>query len=336
MKVTRDYALRILKASGAHPRVIRHCLAVERKAIELAEGTGADLELVRAGALLHDLGRSLVHGVSHGVVGAKIALGLGLDKRIVKIIERHVGSGIPKKEAVLLGLPARDFLPKTLEEKIVNHADNFVEGERIVSFREALRAFEKKFGKGSDVVKRLKSHHFELTRRKVPLDSAHRLLYPRPVILVSTKGNVAPFSFVMPVSIEPPMLAFACYTGHDTYRNIVKGKEFVVNVMSPEFSKEVLVCGREVGPEVNEFGLSGLTEADSSVVSVPSVEEAIASIECRLSWRKMAGEDCIFVGRVVAANARGWDGKVDIRKVLLQAGNRKFSVSCPVFSAGKR
>jgi len=336
MKITRDYALRILKASGAHPRVIRHCLAVERKAIELAEGKGADLELVRAGAILHDLGRSLVHGVSHGVVGADIARGLGLDKKIVSIIERHVGSGIPKKEAVLLGLPARDFLPVTLEEKLVNHADNFVDEEKIVPFREALRAFERKFGKGSDVVKRLKSHHLELTRKKVPLGSAHWLLHPRPVVLVSTKGNVAPFSFAMPVSIEPPMLAFACCTGHDTYRNIVKGKEFVVNVMPPELSKEVLVCGRESAPDVNGFILAGLTEIDSSVVSVPSVEEALASIECRLAWKKMAGEGCIFVGRVVAANARGSAGKVDIRKVLLQAGDRRFSVSGPVFSAWKR
>jgi len=335
MKVTRDYALRILKASGAHPRVIRHCLAVEKKAIELAEGTGADMELVRAGAILHDLGRSLVHGVSHGVVGAEIARGLGLDKRIVNIIERHVGSGIPKKEAVLLGLPARDLLPVTLEEKIVNHADNFVHEEKIGSFGEALRSFEKKFGKGSDVVKRLKQHHFELTRKKVSLDSAHYLLYPRPVVLISTKDNVAPFSFVMPVSIEPPMLAFACYTEHDTYRNIVKGKEFVVNVMPPEFAEKVLVCGREVGPEVNEFKLSGLTEVDSSVVSVPSVEEALASIECRLAWKKMAGEDCIFVGKVVAANAKGVAGKIDIRKVLLQAGNKRFSFSGPAFSVEK-
>jgi len=60
----------------------------------------------------------------------------------------------------------------------------------------------------------------------------------------STKDNVAPFSFVMPVSIEPPMLAFACYTEHDTYRNIVKGKEFVVNVMPPEFAEKCLYAGR--------------------------------------------------------------------------------------------
>jgi len=66
---------------------------------------------------LHDLGRSLVHGVSHGVVGAEIARGLGLDKRIVNIIERMLAQAIPKKEAVLLGLPARDLLPVTLRKR---------------------------------------------------------------------------------------------------------------------------------------------------------------------------------------------------------------------------
>jgi len=78
-----------------------------------------------------------------------------------------------------------------------------------------------------------------------------------------------------------------------------------------------------------------LTEVDSSVVSVPSVEEALASIECRLAWKKMAGEDCIFVGKVVAANAKGVAGKIDIRKVLLQAGNKRFSFSGPAFSVEK-
>jgi len=49
----------------------------------------------------------------------------------------------------------------------------------------------------------------------------------------------------------------------------------------------------------------------------------------------MAGEDCIFVGKVVAANAKGVAGKIDIRKVLLQAGNKRFSFSGPAFSVEK-
>ncbi|MGZ7095643.1 MAG: flavin reductase, partial [Methanobacterium sp.] len=44
--------------------------------------------------------------------------------------------------------------------------------------------------------------------------NAYKILAPRPTIIVSTvdkKGNVnaAPFSFTMPVSMDPPLIAFA-------------------------------------------------------------------------------------------------------------------------------
>ena len=88
-------------------------------------------QLVEAGALLHDIGRSKTHGIKHGVKGAKIAKKLGLSENIIKIIERHIGAGLPAEEARKLGLPNRDFIPETLEEKIVCHSDNLVDEGQI-------------------------------------------------------------------------------------------------------------------------------------------------------------------------------------------------------------
>jgi len=47
-----------------------------------------------------------------------------------------------------------------------------------------------------------------------PVENAHRILTPRPTVIVTTvdeEGNInaAPFSFTMPVSINPPIVAFA-------------------------------------------------------------------------------------------------------------------------------
>lgn len=110
--------IEILKKAGCSERVIEHCVAVCKKAVEIASKIdGVDLELVRIGALLHDIGRSKTHGVEHGVVGGKIARELGFSDKIVRIIERHVGAGIPKEEAIKLGLPPKDYIPETLEEK---------------------------------------------------------------------------------------------------------------------------------------------------------------------------------------------------------------------------
>ena len=124
---TKDECIDLLKKAGCSEAVICHCKVVRDIAIRIAEKAGANIDLVESGALLHDIGRCETHGILHSVKGAVIAKKLGLPEEIVKIIERHIGAGLPAKEAKKLGLPNKDFMPQTLEEKIVCHADNLVD-----------------------------------------------------------------------------------------------------------------------------------------------------------------------------------------------------------------
>jgi uncharacterized protein (TIGR00295 family) len=116
----------ILRAQGAPDRVIKHVCTVTQLAVGIAKRSGADVDLVRAGGMLHDVGRSRTHGIRHGVEGEAIARSLALPEPLVLIIRKHVGAGILPEEARALGLPDRDYVPSTLEEKIVCHADNLV------------------------------------------------------------------------------------------------------------------------------------------------------------------------------------------------------------------
>jgi len=121
-----EECLKILKDVGCSDKIIEHCKTVRDVAVRIAEKANADLKLVEAGALLHDIGRAKTHGIRHAVEGVKIAKKLGLSEDIIKIIERHIGAGLIKDEAKKLGLPAKDYIPETLEEKIVCHADTLV------------------------------------------------------------------------------------------------------------------------------------------------------------------------------------------------------------------
>ena len=127
---TPEECIKLLRNSGCSEEVIKHCKAVRDVAIRLAKRANADIKLVEAGALLHDIGRSKTHGIKHGVEGARIAKKLGLPDNIIRIIERHIGAGLPSNEAKKLGLSNRDFIPETLEEKIVCHADSLIENSR--------------------------------------------------------------------------------------------------------------------------------------------------------------------------------------------------------------
>lgn len=130
-------AIALLEECGCSPNVIEHCKLVSDYAFEIAtniqensirkgQPIRIDIESVVIGGLLHDIGRSRTHGIDHAVTGARIAVEKGLDDKLVKIIERHIGAGIPKTEAPELGLPEKDYLPATIEEKIVAYADNLI------------------------------------------------------------------------------------------------------------------------------------------------------------------------------------------------------------------
>jgi uncharacterized protein len=154
-----ERALSILKEL-CPKNVVEHCLAVSDYAYELAlaiknNGYDVDVELVRLGGLLHDIGRSKTHGIEHGIVGAEILRDLGFDERLALIAERHIGAGITKEEAIELGLPPKDYLPITLEEKIVAHADNLIFGTNRVEIDAVIKKFEKRLGKNHPSIRRI-------------------------------------------------------------------------------------------------------------------------------------------------------------------------------------
>lgn len=136
--------LELLKAQRTTDRVMKHVCTVTRLALAIAQRCGADVDLVRAGALLHDIGRSRTHGIQHGVVGEDIARSLLLPEPLVLIVRKHVGAGILPEEAAALGLPDRDYMPSTVEEKIVCHADNLVGDDRYLSSQASYKDFVRK------------------------------------------------------------------------------------------------------------------------------------------------------------------------------------------------
>lgn len=122
-----------------------------------------DIGLVVAGGLLHDLGRARTHDIDHGIIGASMARELGLSDKIVCIIERHIGGGIPAEEAARVGLPAVDYIPLSLEEKIVAYGDKLVDRGHEVDISVTLGQYEKQFGVGHPAVLRLQALHDEIS-----------------------------------------------------------------------------------------------------------------------------------------------------------------------------
>jgi len=152
----------LLRKVQCPQNVIAHCIAVSELANEMAEHCDADREIVITGALLHDIGYARSNSIKHALIGAEMAREFGLDGRIVDIIERHIGAGIPREEAEELGLPKKDYIPKSLEEKIVAHADNLTRHTTHITIDEAIETTQLKLGKDHPSIERMKRLHEEL------------------------------------------------------------------------------------------------------------------------------------------------------------------------------
>lgn len=117
-----------------------HACAVADFALELARRhpeLGLEEQFVYEAAMLHDIGIFLTdaprihcHGTEqylcHGYLGAQLLRSLGYERH-ARVCERHTGTGLTKDVIVQNGwnLPARDFLPETLEEQLICFADKF-------------------------------------------------------------------------------------------------------------------------------------------------------------------------------------------------------------------
>lgn len=109
--------------------IIDHCKVVYERSKDITKFyDNVDLDLIKAGCMLHDVGRTITNGIEHAYLGADLLRDLEVDEKICLITERHIGAGITPDEAKILGLPNRNYIPETIEEKIVAHSDNLVHG----------------------------------------------------------------------------------------------------------------------------------------------------------------------------------------------------------------
>ena len=154
--------LRILRDAGCKKRVIIHCCTVRTVAEEMMKKIDCDRDLVVAGAMLHDLGRAKDHSILHAMIGAQMAEDLGLPSEVVEIIRKHTGAGLDQQDIDEMGLPQGDYVPKTIEEKIVAHSDNMVSDNAVVNH---MHSVEKLMSKGSRRgAQKIENLHLELSK----------------------------------------------------------------------------------------------------------------------------------------------------------------------------
>jgi len=154
-----DICLALMEEFGMPEHIRRHSIMVEQAAVRIAEGHivrngRLSLEIVRAGALLHDIAKAecLASGGDHAARGREICLALGFEE-IAEIVGEHVR---------LQGFRAEG---EVLEKEVVFYADKRVNHDRIVSLEERLEKLIERYGKGREDLERRLARNFEVSRK---------------------------------------------------------------------------------------------------------------------------------------------------------------------------
>ena len=157
----------------------------------------------------------------------------------------------------------------------------------------------------------------QLDPRTLSSTAVYKLLIssvvPRPIAWVSSVDpagvlNLAPFSYFMAITDEPPTIAFSCSpragARKDTLRNVEATGQFVVNVVDDERAEQMNLSSGDYSPEIDEFALTRLTPAPSLIVKPPRVAEAPINMECAVVRVLPVGKAHLILGEIVQWHVR--------------------------------
>ncbi len=139
------------------------------------------------------------------------------------------------------------------------------------------------------------------------------LVVPRPIGWIGTRGtdgseNLAPYSFFNMVSGDPPTFLYSPGPNPDgpkgSLRNAEETRLFSINIVTAETVEAMNATAATVPHGESEFGLAGVTSIPGPATGVPTVAEATATIECRVTQfvkvGREGGGNVLVIGEAVA------------------------------------
>jgi len=139
------------------------------------------------------------------------------------------------------------------------------------------------------------------------LNAENWKLLPTTTTIITTidesgRPNAAPYGWVIGVSVDPWLIAFASDLGHKSWKNALTPHEFVVNLPGEEILKQLLATSKRYPKGTDKLKIAGLTPIPSERVKPPRIKECKLHLECAVKFTKEFGDGGLVVGKVLAAS----------------------------------
>ncbi|HHN46607.1 MAG TPA: flavin reductase family protein [Planctomycetes bacterium] len=166
--------------------------------------------------------------------------------------------------------------------------------------------------------------------------AAMKFLATKPVVIITTlhpTGVVNAGVFGAYTGLSSVHIGAAIHTESHTYANVLREKEFVVNVPGSNLVKTLaVIADDDVPPEKSEVAEAGLSLKPPLKLQVPSIAECAAAVEFVFEKEVPVGGHSLLIARAVA----GWirsdflddDGRINIFKAQVM---KDFKYPLPLY-----
>jgi flavin reductase (DIM6/NTAB) family NADH-FMN oxidoreductase RutF len=151
--------------------------------------------------------------------------------------------------------------------------------------------------------------------------SAMKMTATRPVMIITTlheNGIVNAGVFGSYTNLSPDQLGMAIHKGSHTYENIIRSREFVINVPGKDIVETIKILADDIPETKSELDVSGLTQEPGNSVDVPHISECVGCVECILDREIAVGSHSFIIGKAVGGFGREEyitpEGRLDVIK----------------------
>ncbi len=146
----------------------------------------------------------------------------------------------------------------------------------------------------------------------------------KPTMIITTlheNGIVNAGVFGAYTNLSPTQVGIAISKHSHTFNNILRTKEFVINIPGADLVKKIAILADSIQPTQSELELANLTAKPNPIIKTPSIKECQSAIYFKYERDIPIGLHHFVIGKVIG----GWirkdvmtaDGKLDIFKARI-------------------
>jgi len=148
--------------------------------------------------------------------------------------------------------------------------------------------------------------------KKIMLNEERRqktymFLQPSRPVLITTLNedgstHVAPFSWVIPVSCNPPLVGLALFTKPEkqhSLENLERHPEFTINVPGLDSAYHLVQCSYDFKAGIKRIDALNLATSEAKKIKPLLIEECRAHLECKVLTITPTGDHSLIIAEVI-------------------------------------